>query len=408
MVEGGRPARRSSLWADTAPAGTLVRAGGAYWLRLRPRVLRELVRWDRLARRIPDPLLREQAMAKLAGERLNPEAAALFAILAPPRRRAKVVSLIVAYQVLYDYLDGVNEQPGFDGLSDGLRLHGALRDAVLPQRPLVDYYAGHPEADDGGYLRALCAWCRRLVVETCDVETVGETLAAATERCGAAQSHNHAIAVQGEPALVDWSRRQAIGDYLWWELAAGGISCLNIHAALACAADPRAGVDEVARVEAAYFPSICSLSALLDSLADYHADGESGNHSFARHYRDAEQAAERLTRIAQEAQAGVAELRHGHRHAVILAGIVAYYLSSPTVWEGFPAPAAERLIACVGPLGASMCSVMRARRRAHRRAERGSARPPDLAVSPVPAAPGQGARARRSDPERPAARASRL
>ena len=333
-------------------------------------------RWDARAREIPDPLLRREALGKLSGERLNPEAAALFAMLAPSEQRARVVSLIVAYQVLYDYLDGVNEQPGFDELADGMQLHQALDDAVLLQRSPADYYLRHPGIDDGGYMRALVDWCRRVVADVPSIARAGAVIEQATERCGQAQSHNHATASGRDEALLSWCSRQSprCGGYLWWETTAGGISCLNIHAALACAADPDAGAEEPSRVEAAYFPSICALSALLDSLADYHLDADSGNHSFVAHYADSQQATERLTAIAREARDRVAELRHGSRHAVILAGIVAYYLSSSSVRHGFPEPVARELLKEMGPLGASMCSVLKLRRRVHERALRGEER----------------------------------
>lgn len=344
--------------------------GASYWLSIHRQVRRELATWDLHAKKIPDPLLREHALGKLTGERLNPEAAALFAVLAPRTQRRRVVSLIVAYQVLYDYLDGVNEEPGFDELRDGLQLHRALTEAIMPGSPTSDYYLHHPDRDDGGYMRLLCATCRQLVASLPSVARSSRVILEATGRCGQAQSHNHATRDWDHARLIDWSRAQGpqCGGYLWWELAAGGISCLNIHALLASTADPSSLPEEAARVDAAYFPSICALSALLDSLADYHGDAGTNNHSFIAHYRDQDQAAERLVAITAEATTLIGSLRHSRRHAIILAGIVAYYLSSSSVWEGFPSTAAERLMGCVGPLGASMCAVMRARRRLHDRA----------------------------------------
>jgi tetraprenyl-beta-curcumene synthase len=370
-----------SAWAGVGQLGSLLGMGAAYWLAIQPQVQRELAVWDRLARGIPDDLLREQALAKLSGERLNPEAAALFAALAPRSGRRRMVSLIVAYQVLYDYLDGVNECAGFDSLCDGLRLHDALVDALLPDRGCDDYYLNHPGIDDGGYMLTLCRHCRRLAGMIPSIGLSTEVLEQAADRCGQAQSHNHADNTGDRAGLIDWSREQAprCPGYEWWEIAAGGISCLNIHAVIACAADPRLDLCEVEMVEAAYFPSICSLSALLDSLADFHIDAESGNHSFVAHYRDGDHAAERMSAIVGEAQERTTALPNSYRHKVVLAGIVAYYISSPSVWEGFPAAAAERLLERIGPLGSSMCAVMRLRRRAHSRAlalpERGELRP---------------------------------
>ncbi len=350
-------------------AGTLLGVGAVYWLSIHRQVRRELRHWDERARAIPDPRLREQALAKLSGERLNPEAAALFAVLAPRRQRRPVVSLIVAYQLLYDYLDGINELPGLDGLDDGLRMHASLAEALLPGRALSDPYGGHPALDDGGYVHALCTACRRLAGELPSLAAASETIERAAGRCGEAQSHNHAALRRGRARLVAWSRDQgsARHGYLWWEMAAGGISCLNIHALIASAVDPRGGGEYAARVDEAYFPSVCAISALLDSLSDYHLDAHTGNHSFVAHYRDADQAASRLVAMVAEARRLGRSLHNRGRHAVILAGIVAYYISSPTVRHGFPAPAARRLRRSIGPVGACMYGAMRLRRRRHER-----------------------------------------
>lgn len=345
----------------------LLRVGLVYWLRIYPHVRRELADWEHRARRIPDPVLQHQALGKLTGERLNPEAAALFAVLAPRAQRRRVVSLIVAYQVLYDYLDAVNEDAEGAELRNGLQLHRALIEAVAPDLPMSDYYLHHHRRRDGDYVRALTEACRRIVPTLPSVTQSAGALAHATERCGRAQSHNHAIPAWGESQLIAWSVAQAAdrSDYLWWELAAGGISCLGIHALLASAADPQGAAKDAAQLDAAYFPPICAISALLDSLTDYHADAGTSNHSFIAHYRDSAHAAERLVAITADAARRIKGLRHGRRHAVILAGITSYYLSSPSARAGFAAPVAEALIRSGGSLATPMRAAMRARRFLH-------------------------------------------
>src|SRR5829696_8568879 len=76
-----------------------------------PCARRELRAWRRRALAIPDPALRAHACATLRDEHANAEGAALLASTAPPERRAEVVRLLVAYQVMYDYLDTLTEQP---------------------------------------------------------------------------------------------------------------------------------------------------------------------------------------------------------------------------------------------------------------------------------------------------------
>ncbi len=356
--------RRAAVAPTAREALALLSVGGSYWLGIYPQVRRDLARWERRARGIPDPVLREAALGKLTEERLNPEAAALFAVLSPPVHRPGVVRLIVAYQVLYDYLDAVNEEPGCTELRNGLQLHLALTEAVRPDLPISDYYRHNPTDADGGYMRALTGACRDIVRGLPSASRAAQVLARATERCGQAQSHNHAIGSEGEAPFVEWCLAQpsARGGYLWWELAAGGISCLGIHALLASAADPLCSGENAPLVDAAYFPAICAISALLDSLADYHRDAGTSNHSFVAHYRDSGHAAERLVAITADAKEGIRRLRHSARHAVILAGISSFYLSSASVTEGFPARAAASLIESEGSLDAPMRAVMQARR----------------------------------------------
>jgi tetraprenyl-beta-curcumene synthase len=347
-------------------AFTLLGVGAVYWLGIYPQVRQELSQWEHYAQCIPDPVLRAQALYKLNAEQLNPEAAAFFAVLAPRKERRLVVRLIVTYQLLYDYLDAVNELPGCTDLRNGLQLHEALVDAVLPERRLSDYYLHNPEGRDGGYAVVLATTCRRIVRSLPSAVRLAPILERAARRCGEAQSHNHAITTEGEHGLIDWSLEQSPNSgYLWWELAAGGISCLAIHALFALAAESQSTIQEAVLLDQAYFPPVCAISALLDSLADHHSDAGTTNHSFTVRYRDSAHAAERFTSITADATVRISRLSHHRRHLTILCGIVAFYLSSPSVREGFPAPVAKNLILSVGSLARTMRAVMQLRRRTH-------------------------------------------
>lgn len=342
----------------------LLRCGTRYWLLDRGHARREVRSWRRRARRIPDPLLRRLALEKLTVEKLNPEAAVLFAATAPARGRAQLVALIVAYQVLYDYLDSVNEQPASTELTNGLCLHAALVDAVRPGQRRRDYYLRNPVGDDGGYAAELTLFCQRTIAGLPSLARVAPVLERAAARCGEAQSHNHALAIRDERAFVAWCEANAPGsDYRWWELAAAGISCLGIHALFALAANPRSGLADAVATDRAYFPPVCAISALLDSLADHAGDAGTDNHSFVGHYASSEDASCRFTAITTEAVALQRGLRERRRHGIILSGIVAFYLSSPTVDSGFPRPVARCLVDSAGLTARVMRAVMRLRRR---------------------------------------------
>ncbi len=342
---------------------TLVTGGVVYWLTIYPRARLEIRRWRRRARQIPDPTLRAQALYKLTHERLNPEAAAFFAVLAPRRHRRSLVRLMVDFQIAYDYLDAINEQPATASLRNGLQLHRALSDAVSSQSPRTDYYLHHPQREDGGYLPDLVRACHAALRTLPSAAALEPLLLHAAERCGEAQSRNHAVLVEGHEQLIEWTAAQEdTGEYLWWELAAAGISCLALHALFAAAACVTT-LAEAERIDTAYYPPICAISALLDSLVDHRDDAGGTNHSFVGHYPTSSLTAERFATITSEARALASALRKHRRHAVILAGIASFYLSAPGARSELARPAATRTLECLGPSSVAILAVMRLRRR---------------------------------------------
>ncbi|HTW41113.1 MAG TPA: DUF2600 family protein [Solirubrobacteraceae bacterium] len=338
-------------------------SGVCYWLTIYPRACREIRRCRRRASEIRDPTLRAHALDKLTRERLNPEAAAFFAVLAPRRGRGVLIRLIVDFQIAYDYLDAINEQPTTASLRNGLQLHHALSDAVRAQPSGVNYYLHHPQRDDSGYLAGLVDACHRALQELPSSAALEPVLVGAAERCGEGQSHNHAVLVEGDQQLIAWTASlNGTDGYLWWELAAAGISSLVLHALFALAASPCTRAD-AERVDAAYFPSVCAISALLDSLIDRSGDAESANHSFVAHYPSQALAAQRFGAIAGEARTLGRQLRRHARHAVILAGIASFYLSAPAAYSDYARPVAARTLARLGPTARPIRAVMRWKRR---------------------------------------------
>jgi tetraprenyl-beta-curcumene synthase len=343
----------------------LLTTGITYWLTIAPIARSELRRWKLYAQSIPDPALRRHALEKLSSEALNPEAAAFFAVLAPKTSRSRLVRLIVAYQAMYDYLDAVNEASTFSPLQDGLQLHRALLDTMKPKRISTNYYAYHPLSDDGGYLNALVSECRDVLATLPSKVALTTALIAAAERCGEAQARNHAVLINGHDQLVHWSETQMSRGYLWWEFVAAGISCLVIHALFAAAATPKTTPQEAERVDTAYFPPVCAISAMLDSLIDLPHDAGTTNHSFAGHYNSSDHAAERYAAIIADADKRLAGLRHARRHRIILTGITGYYLSAPEARNTFARTVTSRAIRAANPVIWPILVIMRVRRLKH-------------------------------------------
>lgn len=342
----------------------LLSAGIIYWLRIYPCARRELRHWERHACTIPNSTLRAHALQKLTEEHLNPEAAAFFAILGPRRHRTQLVRLMVTYQIMYDYLDAINEQPDSAPLKNGLQLHNALTHAVSPRECSTDYYQHHPQHDDGGYLKTLVQTCREILQALPSTSVITPLLIHAADRCGEGQSRNHAVLTEGNTQLVDWSTAQAPeSGYLWWELAAAGISCLSLHALFAAAAT-KTTLEEAERLDTVYFPPICAISALLDSLIDHPHDDGTTNHSFANHYSSSLMAAERFVAITTDASTLICEIPHSRRHKIVLAGIASFYLSAPEAMTKFADPISIRLIDSLGQITTPILAAMRFRRKA--------------------------------------------
>ena len=319
----GGPSRRGAV----APA-TLWRYGTT----VLPCARRELRRWKRRAGAIPDPALRAHARATLRDEGANAEGAALLALAAPRLRRTAVVRLLVAVQVLYDYLDTLSEQPAEDPLAASRRLHGALL-AALADAAAADWYAGYGRRDDGGYLAALVAHCRTLRASLPAGALVAGGVRRAAERASECQSRNHAAMLGALPlaAFAQWAGALPAGagpKLRWWELAAAAGSSLALHALLAAAADARLTPAAAAQIEAAYWPWVCGLNTLLESVADAPADARSGNHSYVGRYRTPQDAAGRLAAIAAQASAAVRELPGATHHATVLAAMTSFYLEA--------------------------------------------------------------------------------
>ena len=78
---------------------------------------------------------------------------------------------------------------------------------------------------------------------------------------------------------------------------------------------------------AAYFPWVSLTITMLDSYADWRDDAASDDHSYISHYVSEAAAAGASGRDHRRAASRAARLPNGHRHAVIVACMVAMYLS---------------------------------------------------------------------------------
>ncbi|HZV75010.1 MAG TPA: DUF2600 family protein [Conexibacter sp.] len=364
---GGRVAQASwRLRIGLAFAGVVP----LYWLMLFPQARRELRAWERRARRIPSPALRAHALRKLQTEGMTAEGAAAFAILATARSCRHVVRACVAFEVMYDYLDALAEEPVADVLGSNRLLYAALGAAYAPGTPSANWYALCPWSDDGGYLDALVETCHDALLRLPAHAGVVAGLGRLADRAGEAQSLHHAAAdAEGERALARWAATQQPPECAlhWWELAAAAGSPLGFFALVAAAAHRDTDAAAALAVERAYFPWIAALSWLLESLVDQEEDADGDAHSYVAHYGPPQSAARRLATIAEHAGADARQLPQGARHTLLLAGMVGMYLSHAGATSGAASEAAAAVRQAIGGPVAALLWILRVRRRLTRR-----------------------------------------
>lgn len=292
---------------------------GAYVVTVLPGVRKEMRRWRRLAEAIADPDRRSQALASLEKKRSNVEAVAVFATLAPLRRRRTVLRAIVPLQLAIDYRDTLEE-------------------------------AGEEEAAGDSYLAALEGDWVRAAESLPAYAVVAPFLRVAADRCAEGQQRTHAAAAGECAELQSWAEGlEEADDYRWWEVAAGASSSVAAHALIAAAADPAVSAQTAASVDAAYNPSIGALTVFLDDLVDREADQAAGEPNYLAYYESPAEAAERLAWIAGEASRRIGSLPQASRHRAILAGVGAFYLSADAARTGYAEPIRGRLLAALGP-----------------------------------------------------------
>jgi len=329
---------------EAADLRLIIRACGAlalmsvrYWTTAASPARRQLGRWREDAERIPDLALREIALAKLADEQANAYFAATFATLAPRAQRSVAIEAIVALQVIYDYLDGLTEQPGTGPLSEGLTLFGALSDGVslapVPEHDSDhDYYRHHAHRDDGGYLSRLVATARAALEKLPATAAVSGAASAAATRCAEVQVRAHAAARLGTKQLEQWASEQSPHDGTPWRevLAASASAIISIHALIAAAADAGTSEDQAALIDGFYSRATCVLATVLDGLADRRQD-ETSSHAevgYLHYFPEGETLSQELVAIARGAIRQARQVPHGGHHLMTLAGVVAYYTST--------------------------------------------------------------------------------
>jgi tetraprenyl-beta-curcumene synthase len=320
--------------------------------------------WEETARTIPDTTLRRYALDSLRSNRAHIDGAALFGIL--PRYRCRpLLRALVAYEVLLEFLDDLSERSSSS--ADAYQLHNALAEAVDVAMPISDYYRHRACDGDGGYLRALVRSCREGCASLPSYQTVRPVLRHHAMVNATAQCLNHnPCRGERDQALRAWAHNEhrVEGELHWWETTAAASSSLSIHVLLAQAAksDPGGTAD----VLAVFTPWVCAVSTLLDSYVDEGEDAESGNYSYIANYVSPAVARERLCWLTATAVRRAGDLPDGDRYAIIVASMVAMYLSKDSALAAGQRPTTDALLSSGGSLAVVLWPILRLWRTANR------------------------------------------
>jgi tetraprenyl-beta-curcumene synthase len=336
-----------SLIAGAAPA---LHISLAMTRRVLPAVQARLEYWKQTLNSCPDRQLRRQALASLQNKRFHAQGGAVFALCAPLHFES-LLSIIVALQTISDYLDNLCDRAGYYDARAFFQLHHATLDALLLHREAqTDYYRYFPYSDDGGYLKALVAECRRHLEQLPSYSAVRPHLLRLASLYNELQVYKHIDPGQRLAALQKWFapfRRSFPGLY-WWEFAAACGSTLAIFALLALATRPQLPKRQIITVLQAYFPWICALHILLDYFIDEDEDHKSGDLNFVSYYRNRAHRQERLEYFVNTALQQASRLPRAAFHSCVVKGLLALYLSDSKVQDGERRALANRLLSLAG------------------------------------------------------------
>ena len=319
----------------------------------------EVEAWRGRAAVIPDCAIREDALSSLDNKRGNTDGAALFWIL-PDKRLPHLLRLLVTYEIMCDFLDSVSERGAGAGLANGRQLHLAFTEALDPSTPISDYYLYHPWREDGGYLRLLVELCRAACVLLPSYIAIRPALIRAAT-LAQVQGLNHELdAHLRDVTLREWVAREFLDrlGLAWYELSGAASTWISVLALLALASEPGRQPYEGAEVYAAYF-WVCLAATVLDSYVDEAEDTANGDHSYFGHYRTKEEGVRRAHEIVGRATREAQALRNGHRHMVIVACMVALYLSKDSALQPGMIATSKMLLHSGGPLAVLLGPILR-------------------------------------------------
>ncbi|MGE5416287.1 MAG: tetraprenyl-beta-curcumene synthase family protein [Acidobacteriota bacterium] len=298
-----------------------------------PQVDQQLYIMNSQASRISDEILKQQALASLNAKSFHCYGGGVMALIAPPKDRCRLITVIVALQTISDYLDNLCDRMGLMDEKAFALLHESMTAAITPDAEVGNYYANYGGLTEDEYLPFLVQYCQEAVAGLPSLRVVYARVLELIGYYSALQSLKHIDHADRESRLRAYIENQVpnASQLQWWELAAATGSTLGMFALLSLAARPNLQPPLSESTFDAYFPWVCGLHIFLDYFIDQAEDKKEADLNFVAYYTDEEDKWRALRLFTDNAHSKIAELEPAHLHRLIVSGLLAMYLSDSKV-----------------------------------------------------------------------------
>lgn len=288
--------------------------------------------WRQRAMEIPNNQLRTQALSSLTEKAFHCEGGAVYGLLAGEERN-KIITFIVAYQTISDYLDNLCDRSTSLDENDFRALHQAMYHALSPGAEPVNYYRYREDQDDGGYLQALVTTCQSVLPELPGFPNVQKAMHHLANYYCDLQVFKHVEPEKRVDLLESWfaDHKDDLPSMTWYEFSACAGSTLGIFCFAAYAAKDCLSHEEVSQLKAGYFPWVQGLHILLDYFIDQEEDRMEQDLNFVSYYPSDEEMVKRMKHIKEKAEESIRNLPDWKFHKLINKGLIAIYLADKKV-----------------------------------------------------------------------------
>lgn len=295
-----------------------------------PAVNAELLRWQEQASHAKEEVLASQAFSSIKLKKFHAQGGSVY-VLYPGVNKENLISFIVAYQTISDYLDNLCDRAGIEDEKAFRQLHLAMEDALCPDTCPADYYCYYPYKEDGGYLKKLVLECQKQLSDLPGLSQVQEKIVEWSRLYSHLQTYKHLSSHIREDKMKGWIEPylKIFPELSIWEFGAATGSTLGIFVLCALATNPNLSQKEVESISQAYFPWICGLHILLDYFIDKDEDFATGDLNFVSYYKSDVECWQRLTWFIEKSMKAASSLAYPDFHRTVIRGLLAMYLSDP-------------------------------------------------------------------------------